>query len=100
MRGLGVPPAANTAPMSAARDSVYLRAPGRSDRVPFTELMRASRAFHSPWATAPTDDERLAAYLADARRADFEAMLLCRTGDDAIMGFFNLSQIVRRRLQS
>ena len=40
--------------------------------------MRASRAFHSPWATAPTDDERFAAYLADARRADFEAMLLCR----------------------
>jgi ribosomal-protein-alanine N-acetyltransferase len=27
-------------------------------------------------------------------------MLLCRTEDDAIMGFFNLSQIVRRRLQS
>ena len=62
--------------------------------------MRVSRAFHSPWATAPTDDERFAAYLADARRADFEAMLLCRTEDDAIMGFFNLSQIVRRRLQS
>ena len=62
--------------------------------------MRASRAFHSPWATAPTDDERFAAYLADARRPDFEAMLLCRTEDDAIIGFFNLSQIVRRRLQS
>ena len=27
-------------------------------------------------------------------------MLLCRAEDDAIMGFFNLSQIVRRRLQS
>src|ERR1700748_3588239 len=99
MRGLGVPPAADTAPMSAAA-RVYLRAPTRSDRVQFTELMRASRAFHSPWATAPTDDERFAAYLADARRADFEALLLCRTEDDAITGFFNLSQIVRRRLQS
>ena len=83
---------------AAAR--VYLRAPARSDREEFTELMRVSRAFHSPWATAPTDAERFAAYLADARRADFEAMLLCRTEDDAIMGFFNLSQIVRRRLQS
>jgi len=86
--------------MSVARDSVYLRAPARSDREEFTGLMRASRAFHNPWATAPTDDERFAAYLADARRADFEAMLLCRAEDDAIMGFFNLSQIVRRRLQS
>jgi ribosomal-protein-alanine N-acetyltransferase len=27
-------------------------------------------------------------------------MLLCRAADDAIIGFFNLSQIVRRRLQS
>ena len=99
MRGVGVPPAADAAHLSAAA-RVYLRAPARSDREEFTELMRNSRAFHSPWATAPTDDERFAAYLADARRADFEAMLLCRTEDDAITGFFNLSQIVRRRLQS
>jgi ribosomal-protein-alanine N-acetyltransferase len=81
-------------------DPVYLRSPGRSDRREFTSLMDASREFHAPWATAPTDDERFAAYLADARRPDFEAMLLCRTRDDAILGFFNLSQIVRRRLQS
>ena len=62
--------------------------------------MRVSRDFHSPWATAPTDDERFAAYLADQRRPDFAALLLCRAEDDAIVGFFNLSQIVRRRLQS
>jgi [ribosomal protein S5]-alanine N-acetyltransferase len=79
---------------------VYLRAPTRTDREEFITLMRASRAFHSPWATAPTDDERFAAYLADARRADFEALLLCRTEDGAILGFFNLSQIVRRGFQS
>jgi [ribosomal protein S5]-alanine N-acetyltransferase len=79
---------------------VYLRPPQRSDRKEFTDLMSLSRGFHSPWATAPTDDERFAAYLADARRADFEAMLLCHVADDTIMGFFNLSQIVRRRLQS
>ncbi|HTU28498.1 MAG TPA: GNAT family protein [Solirubrobacteraceae bacterium] len=79
---------------------VFIRPPVRDDRAEFTELMRISRDFHSPWATAPTDDDRFAAYLADARRADFEAMLLCRSEDDAIIGFFNLSQIVRRRLQS
>jgi ribosomal-protein-alanine N-acetyltransferase len=83
-----------------AGERVYLRAPARSDREEFTLLMQASRDFHSPWATAPTDDERFAAYLADARRADFEALLLCRRADDVILGFFNLSQIVRRRLQS
>ena len=79
---------------------VYIRAPVREDAAQFTALMRASREFHSPWATAPTDDERFAAYLADQRRPDFAAMLLCRAEDDAIVGFFNLSQIVRRRLQS
>jgi ribosomal-protein-alanine N-acetyltransferase len=79
---------------------VFLRPPARADQEEFITLMRASRAFHSPWATAPTDPERFAAYLADARRADFEALLLCRTEDEAIMGFFNLSQIVRRGFQS
>jgi ribosomal-protein-alanine N-acetyltransferase len=83
-----------------AGSRVYLRAPGRSDRREFTALMRASVDFHAPWATAPSDDERFAGYLADARRADFEALLLCRQEDEVILGFFNLSQIVRRRLQS
>jgi ribosomal-protein-alanine N-acetyltransferase len=62
--------------------------------------MRASRSFHRPWASAPTDEERFAAYVADARRPDFEAMLLCRAEDEAIVGFFNLSQITRGSLQS
>ncbi len=79
---------------------VFIRPPVRDDRDEFTRLMQVSREFHAPWATAPTDDDRFAAYLADARRPDFEAMLLCRGEDDAIVGFFNLSQIVRRRLQS
>ena len=79
---------------------VFLREPARADQQEFIALMRTSRSFHRPWATAPTDEERFAAYLADARRADFEAMLLCRRDDLAIIGFFNLSQIVRRSLQS
>ncbi len=79
---------------------VYLRGPLGSDQAEFLELMQTSRSFHRPWASAPTDPERFAAYLADAGRADFEAMLLCRREDDAILGFFNLSQIVRRTLQS
>lgn len=82
------------------RPCVYLRQPARSDQDEFISLMRASRSFHRPWATAPTDVDRFSAYLADALRPDFEAMLLCRIEDGAILGFFNLSQIVRRGLQS
>jgi [ribosomal protein S5]-alanine N-acetyltransferase len=79
---------------------VFLRPPVASDRDEFISLMRASRSFHRPWATAPTDDDRFAAYIADSLRPDFEAMLVCRVEDAAIVGFFNLSQIVRRALQS
>ncbi len=79
---------------------VFLRSPALSDQQEFISLMRASRSFHRPWATAPTDDERFVAYLADSRRPDFDAMLLCRREDLAIMGFFNLSQIVRSSWQS
>ena len=79
---------------------VYLRAPARSDQAEFITLMRASRSFHRPWASAPTDDERFAAYLSDAQRPDFEAMLACRRHDRAILGFFNLSHITRGSLQS
>ena len=62
--------------------------------------MRASRSFHRPWATAPTDHDRYDAYLADARRPDFDALLVCRQEDLAIVGFFNLSQIERGAMQS
>jgi ribosomal-protein-alanine N-acetyltransferase len=79
---------------------VTLRAPTWTDREEFTSLMRASRNFHKPWATAPTDDERFAAYLADNARDDFEAMLVCRVEDGAIVGFFNLSQIFRKNFKS
>ena len=79
---------------------VFLRAPAAADRDEFVSLMQTSRSFHRPWATAPTDAERFTAYLADSHRADFEAMLVCRASDLAIVGFFNLSQIVRRSLQS
>jgi ribosomal-protein-alanine N-acetyltransferase len=85
--------------MTEQRD-VFLRGPTMDDREEFLVLMRASRAFHRPWASAPTDEERFAAYVADARRPDFEAMLVCRVEDDAIVGFFNLSQITRGALQS
>jgi [ribosomal protein S5]-alanine N-acetyltransferase len=79
---------------------VFLRPPTVSDKTEFIALMRASRSFHKPWASAPTDDDRFAAYIADSQRHDFEAMLVCRYEDLAILGFFNLSQIVRRSLES
>jgi len=79
---------------------VYLRPPTRGDEREFVSLMRASRSFHRPWASAPTDPDRFRVYLTDSRRPDFEAMLVCRRQDEAILGFFNLSQIARGPMQS
>jgi ribosomal-protein-alanine N-acetyltransferase len=84
----------------AAVGRVYLRPPELADRAEFVALMRASRPFHRPWATAPTDNEAFGTYLADSTRSDFEAMLACRREDRAILGFFNLSHITRGSLQS
>ncbi|HET9074806.1 MAG TPA: GNAT family protein [Solirubrobacteraceae bacterium] len=79
---------------------VYLRHPVLADETEFTELMRVSQAFHKPWASAPHDHERFVAYIEDSQRDNFEALLVCRSADDAIIGFFNISQIVRRLFQS
>ena len=100
--GSGESPGAESVarPGGAATGRVYLRTPTSQDRAEFIALMRASRSFHRPWATAPTDDEAFNAYLADSRRPDFEAMLVCRYEDRAILGFFNLSHITRGSLQS
>jgi [ribosomal protein S5]-alanine N-acetyltransferase len=96
------PRSGGTGPRTGAQAAprVNLRTPERSDRAEFVSLMRASRAFHRPWATAPTDELAFDAYLADARRPDFAAMLVCRREDRAILGFFNLSHITRGSLQS
>jgi ribosomal-protein-alanine N-acetyltransferase len=94
------PEPSGTRAEAPAAGRVYLRSPERADRAEFVSLMRVSRAFHRPWATAPTDDEAFDAYLVDSRRPDFEAMLVCRREDRAILGFFNLSHITRGSLQS
>lgn len=105
MTGRGDAAPAQSGPAAAHGDGraagrVYLRAPESGDRAEFIAVMRASRSFHRPWATAPTDDEAFDAYLADSRRPDFEAMLACRREDRAVLGFFNLSHITRGSLQS
>jgi ribosomal-protein-alanine N-acetyltransferase len=83
-----------------ASGRVYLRVPRAADEQEFVSLMRASRGFHRQWASAPTDPTRFVAYLQDCGRPDFEARLVCRRGDDRILGFFNISQITRGSLQS
>jgi ribosomal-protein-alanine N-acetyltransferase len=77
-----------------------LRAPVPDDRDEFVTAMRASRRLHEPWLTAPASSTEYARMLRRAAGERFEAQLVRRREDDAIVGFFNLSEIVRGSLQS
>jgi ribosomal-protein-alanine N-acetyltransferase len=94
------PRRASAEPADRSLARVYVRPPRQGDEYEFVALMRESRAFHRPWASAPTDAARFAAYLEDSGRPDFEAFLVCRIEDDQLVGFFNISQIARGSLQS
>ncbi len=82
------------------RPRVELRSPTAGDRETFAAAMRASRALHRPWLTPPSTPEAFDELLLRARAESFEPMLVCRRGDGALVGFFNISQIIRGPLQS
>jgi ribosomal-protein-alanine N-acetyltransferase len=62
--------------------------------------MRASRSLHKPWLAPPATPEDFDALVQRARAQEFEPMLVRRREDGAIVGFFNISQIIRGPLQS
>jgi ribosomal-protein-alanine N-acetyltransferase len=79
---------------------VILRPPAPADEDRFLAAMRASKRAHRPWLYPPQDSEAYHAYLA---RLDGErkfGYLACRSSDDEIVGWLNVSEIVRGALQS
>jgi ribosomal-protein-alanine N-acetyltransferase len=79
---------------------VILRPPAPADEDRFLSAMRASRRAHRPWLYPPLDSAAYRAYLA---RLDGErkfGYLACRSSDDEIVGWLNVSEIVRGALQS
>jgi len=90
-----------------ASGSVYLRRPRRADGPAFIAAVRASRALHANWVRAPRSAAGFANYLrrfagARSRRASATQVgfLVCRAEDDAPVGVFNLSEIVRGAFRS
>jgi ribosomal-protein-alanine N-acetyltransferase len=79
---------------------VVLRVPTEADREPYLAAMRASRMFYRPWVSPITTDEEYDKLLLRAQDETFEPMLGRRRDDGAIVGFVNISQIIRGRLQS
>jgi ribosomal-protein-alanine N-acetyltransferase len=79
---------------------VLIRPPTAADQDEFIAGMRASRSLHRPWIYMPETPERYATYL--TRLADPRASLYlaCRVQDGAIVGFLNISEIIRGGLKS
>lgn len=80
--------------------AVALRPPRPEDREAFIAAMVESAELHRPWVTPPVTAPEFHAWLTRAGRADFDANLAVRPEDDEIVGYFNISQIIRGPLQS
>jgi ribosomal-protein-alanine N-acetyltransferase len=80
--------------------AVALRAPQAGDRDAFIAAMTASAELHRPWVTPPVTVPEFDAWLTRANRTDFDANLAVRPEDGAIVGYFNISQIIRGPFQS
>ena len=79
---------------------MILRPLHRADRDEFIAAMRASRRLHGRWLSPPTTPEAFGEWVLRARQEAFETMLTCRREDGAIVGYFNIGQIIRGYLQS
>ena len=88
--------------------SVYLRPPQDSDARAFLAGVKASRKLHGAWVQPPTSPARFKRFVrrfggAATRNplaATHMGFLVCRCEDDAIVGVFNLSEVVRGLFQS
>ncbi len=79
---------------------VLVRAPAPDDQAQFTSLVRASRRFHAGWVAPAATAEAFQALLRRNEGPDFEAFLVCRRDDGALVGSANLSQIFMGPFQS
>ena len=62
--------------------------------------MRASRTLHRGWVSPPTTAGAYDAMLARSHDLQFVPLLACRREDGAIVGMFNISNIVRGQFRS
>jgi ribosomal-protein-alanine N-acetyltransferase len=83
---------------------VYLRPPRLADTAPFLAAARASRALHGAWTRPPETAARFAAFVKRftprGRASTHASFLAFRRDDDAIVGTFNFSEIVRGPFRS
>jgi ribosomal-protein-alanine N-acetyltransferase len=79
---------------------VRLTDPLPQDRREFLELVDASVDLHRPWTYPPADAASYRRLLERNRADNFHALLARRSEDDAIVGLFELSDVVRGNFQN
>jgi [ribosomal protein S5]-alanine N-acetyltransferase len=79
---------------------VVLRTPARSDEDEFIARMHASSSLHRPWLYPPLTRDSYRGYLERIAGDRHEGFLACRREDSAIVGWLNVSEIVRGPFQS
>ena len=79
---------------------VSLSAPSAADAEEFIAAARASVALQHPWVSAPDSDERYLAFLGRAAREDQGSYLVRHAECGALVGYVNISNIVRGALRS
>ena len=81
-------------------ERVFLRPPTARDRDELVKLARASRKLHRPWVAPPDTPAGFDDWLRRVRSDRHASFLVCRVEDGAVVGVYNLSEIVQGSFQS
>src|SRR4051812_10882511 len=79
---------------------VRLAEPVARDRREFLELVENSVELHRPWTYPPADAASFRRLMERNRADNFFALLARRSDDDAIVGLFEFSEVVRGSFQN
>jgi ribosomal-protein-alanine N-acetyltransferase len=87
--------------MAPVRGSpVCLREPSAKDEADFLEMVSASGTLHHPWIDPPADAAGFRTFLEREHMPNMASFLVRRREDDALVGVYNISEIVRGAFQS
>jgi ribosomal-protein-alanine N-acetyltransferase len=81
------------------KPNIILREPGLEDETCFLDAMNESRHFHSPFVTPPQTSEAYKTYMERTQQPN-QKSYLAFIDSGALLGVFNISEIVRGAFQS
>ena len=86
--------------MIRTKSRVVLRPLTAADQRDFVDAVRRSRKLHRPWTSPPATPAEFRTYLKRVSPPGNRAFLVRRRDDGALVGVFNVTQIVMARFRS